>query len=104
MAQTVVSRGFGLLQRIITRGFFSSAPPSPDCFLGFNGKITDSQGFQGLIDDSVTAVIGLINDDPVAVIGMVYPQAAFSGIITDKQAFNGVVTDKKGFEGEICDC
>lgn len=48
MAQTVVSRGFGLLQRIITRGFFSAAPPSPDCFLGFNGKVTDKQAFQSI--------------------------------------------------------
>jgi len=100
----IISRGFGALQRVITRGFSSAAPPSPDCFLGFNGKVTGSQGFEGLIDDSATALMGLINDDPVAVIGTVYPQIAFSGIITDREGFNGPVTDKEGFQGEICDC
>ena len=35
----IISRGFGALQRIITRGFSSAAPPSPDCFIGFIGTI-----------------------------------------------------------------
>jgi len=104
MAQTVISRGFGLLQRIITRGFFSSAAPSPDCILAFNGKIQESVGYQGLIDDTSTAVVGLINDEATAVYGTIYPQAAFTGEITDREGYVGEVTDKAGFKGVICEC
>lgn len=104
MAQTVISRGFGLLQRIITRGFFSGAPPSPDCFLAFEGLIQDTAGFQGLINDDPVAVNGLINDDPVATIGLLHPQVAFEGPLTDKAGFEGPLTDSEGFEGELCDC
>lgn len=105
MAQTLISRGFGALQRVIARGFFSAAPPSPDCFLGFNGEITDKQGFQGLIEGGVTAVVGIINSEDTAVIGTVYPQAAFNGIIDESDlAVNGAITDKEGFQGVICEC
>lgn len=104
MAQTVISRGFGLLQRIITRGFFSGAPPSPDCFLAFEGPISDTAGFQGAINDDPVAVVGLINDDPVAVLGTIFPNKAFEGPLTDRAGFEGKVTDSEGFEGDVCDC
>ena len=105
MAATIISRGFGALSRLVTRGFFSGAAPSPDCFLAFNGKITGSEGFEGLINDDPVAVIGLINDDPVAVLGTVFPEMAFNGLIDDSPtASQGKVTGAEGFDGEVCDC
>ena len=104
MSQTLISRGFGTLQRIITRGFFSGAPPSPDCFVAFQGEITPEAGFQGEIELNL-AVNGFINDDPTAVIGTIYPVARFEGIIDSSDTgFNGTITDKDGFIGTMCDC
>lgn len=104
MAQTLISRGFGALQRIITRGFFSAAPPSPDCFVAFQGQITPSEGFEGEIELNL-AVVGIINDADTAVIGAIYPVARFEGIIDPRDTgFNGTITDKDGFIGKMCDC
>lgn len=78
---------------------------SPDCFAAFKGIITDSDGFQGLIDDSTNAFIGLIDDDPTARIGTVFPNKGFNGIIDpDDLGFEGSITDAIGFEGQLCDC
>ena len=53
----LISRGFGALQRIITRGFSSGSPPSPDCIVAFIGTITppidEAIGFQGTIYPSI---------------------------------------------------
>ena len=104
MAQTVISRGFGLLQRIITRGFFSSAAPSPDCYEAFNGTITDRIGLEGVITGSV-GFQGAINDSVTAFIGTIYPVARFEGAI-DSTGISvvGAITDTIGFEGCVCDC
>jgi hypothetical protein len=102
MAQTVISRGFGLLQRIITRGFFSAAAPSPDCYVGFQGAITDSAGYVGLVTSSI-GYTGLIADTATATQGHIYPVARYQGIIDSTGlSFEGQITDKDGFEGVIC--
>ena len=70
---TLVSRGFGALARLVTRGFFSSlAPlvPTPDCYLGFDGKISGTD---------------------------------YEGNIHLYKGFQGVVTPIFGFEGNICE-
>jgi len=61
------------------------APPTPDCFIGFEGPIDVDDtilGFEGPITDTI-GFIGVINDDPLG--------------------FIGPITDIIGFEGEICD-
>ena len=78
---------------------------SPDCIAAFEGKITDSDGFQGLIDDSALGFVGLIDDDAIGFVGLVFPNKAFNGIIDpDALGFEGRITDKIGFEGELCGC
>ena len=100
----IISRGFGTLQRIITRGFFSGAAPSPDCEAPFQSTITGESAYQGVIDDSANAFLSIINDDPIASILPFLDKKAFQGTITDTQAFIGVILDYEAFEGEICDC
>ena len=83
---TLISRGFGALQRIITRGFFSGAPPSPDCIVAFIGTITPPL------------------DDAIGFKGTIYPLIAFNGIIVDNDlGFIGTIYDTKAFTGDICD-
>ena len=78
---------------------------TPDCYVAFNGTITDDCGFIGTIDGSDNGFIGTILDDPTATIGTIYPDIAFNGIIDDSDTgFEGTITDSIGFEGEICDC
>ena len=108
MSQTVISRGFGLLQRIITRGFFSSdepPPASPDCFVGGIGAITDVQAVVGVINGAATAENGLINDAPTAKVGLIHALKAANGLINDAPTADvGAVTDTAGFQGAICGC
>lgn len=87
-------------------GILASAPviDTEDCFLAFQGAITDREGFIGFINDDPVAVIGLINDDPVATIGTIFPNKAFEGPLTDSEGFEGEITDSEGFEGDVCDC
>lgn len=81
----IISRGFGALQRIITRGFFSSSPPSPDCFIGFNGKIEE--------DSNLSGFIGVLDD-----------KNGFAGALDSQAAgLNGIMTDRNGFKGDLCD-
>ena len=102
MAQTVISRGFGLLQRIITRGFFSGAAASPDCIVAFQGHIQDSNGTQGAIELNCAVVGEIVNVD-TGVNGTIYPERLFTGTIDGtSNGFNGAVTDKAGFNGDIC--
>lgn len=85
MAQTLISRGFGALQRAISRGFFS-APPSPDCVVGFIGTITPPIG------------------EAVGFVGTIHPLIAFNGTIDDNDlGFIGTIYDTKAFKGDICD-
>ena len=84
MSQTLISRGFGALQRIITRGFFSGAPPSPDCFIGFIGTIE--------VDDSGVGFIGTIEGS----------NGFNSSIDAANAGFIGTLGDKNGFRGDIC--
>lgn len=81
----LITRGFGALQRVITRGFFSASKPSEDCYIPFIGKIT--------IEDNTSAFVGPINN-----------VNGFSGELNTKiAAFNGTMKDINGFEGELCD-
>ncbi len=81
---TLISRGFGALQRIITRGFFVAPPPSPNCFIGFIGTIG--------LDESGVGFIGTIGDSN-----------GFDGSIDATSAgFIGTMNDNNGFRGDIC--
>ncbi|WP_372857643.1 hypothetical protein [Pseudoalteromonas sp.] len=81
----LITRGFGALQRIITRGFFSDAPPSPDCYIGFIGVIespdTSKAGFVGRISSA----------------------NGFNGAIDATNAgFSGTISGINGFKGDVC--
>ena len=74
----------GVLQRVITRWFFSAPPPSPDCFIGFIGTIE--------FDNSGVGFIGTIGDSN-----------GFSGSIgATGEGFIGTMDDNNGFRGDIC--
>ena len=85
----LITRGFGALQRIITRGFFSASQPSEDCYVGFIGSIEE--------DTSIAAFIGSVTDIN-----------GFSGATNAKDAaFSGTITGNNGFKGgfcDLCDC
>ena len=60
-------------------------PPTPDCYAGFIGTITDP-----LID-------------PCGFIGSISDSAGFTGSIDATNAgFTGSISDKNGFNGSIC--
>lgn len=92
-AQGAATQGTGRTGPLIT----------PDCYVSFEGRITDSFGFistitesialVGAIDDSPVAGIGTIDASPVATIGTTYPQRAFNGIIDNSAT---------AFQGSIC--
>ena len=78
----------------LTKSFFSSwysktsaspVGPTPDCFVGFIGAITDPVmepcGFIGALTDT-TGLIGSVDDTSLGLIG--------------------AMTDTSGFEGDIC--
>lgn len=78
---------------------------SPNCFVPFQGRITDGNGFQGLINDSNVIFVGLIDDSAIGFQGLIFDNSGFNGIIGgDSLGFQGAVTDKIGFEGRLCDC
>lgn len=61
------------------------SPPTEDCFIGFNGPITVDDtilAFQGLITDTI-GFAGLINDDPVALVGLITDTRGFEGEVCD---------------------
>lgn len=76
---TLISRGFGALQRIITRGFFSSAPPTPECFIGMISAIdAENTGMLSAIDPDNTGMISAISDK----IGFISPIVENIGMIS----------------------
>lgn len=74
----LITRGFGALQRIITRGFFSASPPSEDCYSVFSGKIEGRpEILQGKIQETFV-LQGKINNTLV-----------LNGIIKEYTVLNG---------------
>ena len=81
----LITRGFGALQRVITRGFYSSAAPSPDCYIGFIG----------LIGEPVL--------DSVGFVGRISSNNGFTGLVDATSAgFKGTITGINGFKGDVC--
>lgn len=80
----LISRGFGALQRIITRGFNSASKPSPDCLVGFIGSIE-------------------FNNEPLGFVGAISGSSSFiSAIDEGEAAFISNIGDSKGFNGSLC--
>lgn len=97
---TLISRGFGALQKIITRGFFST--PSPDCIVAFQGKIQEA-GFQGSFATSL-GFQGIIDDSSVGLAGKLTGERLLQGLIGNTSiGINGILTDQAGFQGDICE-
>ena len=72
---------------------------SPDCFVGFQGKITPEAAFQGEIELNV-AVEGFINDDAIGLIGIIYPAARYEGFIDSSDTLSqDCEQDKKDYGG-----
>jgi hypothetical protein len=78
--------------------------PTPNCFTAFSGEIDITAAYQGLLNDSSTAVLGQLY--PIARFeGIIDASStAFNGLLTDNEPFNGSLTDKAGFQGIICNC
>jgi len=77
---------------------------APDvCFVGFKGKLTDSNGTKGKLLDSV-GFVGVLDIGPSGTIGVLKSLEGFSGKLTDSDGFKGKLTDTEGFKGELCDC
>ena len=82
---SLISRGFGALQRIITRGFFSSDAPSPDCYVVFTSLITpDTSSPYVVLSSLIVGSIsenGIIDDTETTGAGLLQPVIAFNSSI-----------------------
>jgi len=78
-------------------------PPSPDCDIGFEGKIEGTIAFEGKITEDI-AFEGQIDATDIGLIGNLTDIRVFSGILDPNDlGFEGNLTDEIGFEGDLCE-
>ena len=83
----IISRGFGALQRIITRGFNSAPAISANCYAVFQSLITPDTGslyvvLNSIIDPTI-GVTGSIDATETTGISTLQPVIAFTSIVCE---------------------